>query len=108
MVYSQCWLVVMWLVPRETAAIFCVHHTTCHHFMQSHICRVHVCLAVTCHLHFWQNDQDLFSATAVTWYQMCLIKYYLIEWYFFFFFLLLLYLFVCVCQLDFVFQFVFD
>ena len=28
---------------------------------QSHICRVlqHVCLAVTCHLHFWQNDQAL-------------------------------------------------
>ena len=33
------------------------NHTPC----QSHICRVlqHVCLAVTCHLHFWQNDQDL-------------------------------------------------
>ena len=23
-------------------------------------------LAVTCHLHFWQNDQDLLCATAVT------------------------------------------
>ena len=23
--------------------------------MQSHIRRVHACLAVTCHLHFWQN-----------------------------------------------------
>ena len=27
---------------------------------------VYVCLAVTCHLHFWQNDRDLFHATAVT------------------------------------------
>ena len=24
------------------------------------------CLAVTCHLHFWQNDRDLLRATAVT------------------------------------------
>ena len=23
-------------------------------------------LAVTCHLHFWQNDQDLLCATVVT------------------------------------------
>ena len=36
------------------------------HFIQSHIGRVYVCLAVTCHLHFWQNDQDLLRATAVT------------------------------------------
>ena len=27
----------------------------------------YVCLAVTCHLHFWQNDRDILSATAVTW-----------------------------------------
>ena len=25
-----------------------------------------MCLAVTCHLHFWQNDRDLLRATAVT------------------------------------------
>ena len=37
------------------------------HFIQSHIRKVHVCLAVTCHLHFWQNDQDLLRATVVTW-----------------------------------------
>ena len=36
------------------------------HFIQSHICSMHVCLAVTCHLHFWQNDQDLVCATVVT------------------------------------------
>ena len=36
------------------------------HFIQSHIGRVYVCLAVTCHLHFWQNDRDLLHAAAVT------------------------------------------
>ena len=25
-----------------------------------------MCLAVTCHLHLWQNDQDLLHASAVT------------------------------------------
>ena len=34
--------------------------------LQSHIRMVHVCLAVTSHLHFWQNDQDLLCATAET------------------------------------------
>ena len=34
--------------------------------MQSHIRKVHTCLAVTCHLHFWQNDRDCLRATAVT------------------------------------------
>ena len=27
---------------------------------------VYACLAVTCHLHFWQNDQDFLRATVVT------------------------------------------
>ena len=36
------------------------------HFIQSHTGRVYVCLDVTCHLHFWKNDQDLLRATAVT------------------------------------------
>ena len=68
---------------------FCLHHSAMHqvtvslhskrsvytiqpctrlqcHFIQSHIGRVYVCLAVTCHLHFWQNDWDLLCATAVT------------------------------------------
>ena len=46
---------------------FCVHHTPMHHdFMQSHIHKVHACLAITCHLHFSQTDQDLLHATAVT------------------------------------------
>ena len=34
--------------------------------MESHIRKVHACLAVICHLHIWQNDQDLLSATAGT------------------------------------------
>ena len=34
--------------------------------MQSHIRKVRACLAVTCHLHFWQNDRDLLRASAVT------------------------------------------
>ena len=33
--------------------------------MQSHIHKVHACLAVTCHLHFGQNDRGLLCATAV-------------------------------------------
>ena len=36
------------------------------HFMQSHMCRTHVCLELICHLHFWQNDQDLPRDTALT------------------------------------------
>ena len=36
------------------------------HFMQSHTRKVHAYLAVTCHLHFWQNYQDLVCATVVT------------------------------------------
>ena len=34
--------------------------------MQSHIHKVYACLAVTCRLHFWQNDRGLLRATAVT------------------------------------------
>ena len=30
------------------------------------MCSVHVCSAVTCHLHFWQNNQDRLHATMVT------------------------------------------
>ena len=32
------------------------------HFIQSHIRRAHACLAVTCHLHFWQDDRDRLRA----------------------------------------------
>ena len=60
-----------WLVPYETAAVsaqvLCTpyNHVSCH-FMQSHIRKAYVCLAVTCHLHFWQNDWDRLRVTAVT------------------------------------------
>ena len=59
-----------WLVPHETAVIsarsvYPNNHAPCH-FMQSHIRKVFSCLAVTCHQHFQQNDQDLLHATAVT------------------------------------------
>ena len=60
-----------WLVPHETAAVsaqvLCTpyNHAQCH-IMQSHIRKVYACLAVTCHLHIWQNDRDLLHATAVT------------------------------------------
>ena len=58
-----------WLVPHETATVsahvLCTpyNHAPCH-FLQSHIRKVYACLAVTCHLHFWQNDRDLLRATA--------------------------------------------
>ena len=58
-------------MPHETAAVsaqlLCTpyNHAPCH-FMPSHIHKVYACLAVTCHLHFWQNDRDLLRATAVT------------------------------------------
>ena len=60
-----------WLVPHETAAVsaqvLCTpyNHAPCH-FMQSHIREVYACLAVTCHVHVWQNDRGLLRATAVT------------------------------------------
>ena len=67
-VYLQRCLVVTWLVPRETAAcsarsLYIIQPCTMsRHFMQSHIRRVLGCLAVTCRLHFRQNDRDLLRA----------------------------------------------
>ena len=57
-------------MPHKTAAVsaqvVCTpyNHAPCY-FMQSHIRKVYACLAVTCHLHFWQNDRGLLRATAV-------------------------------------------
>ena len=47
---------------------FCVHHTTVHHVTSCKATYVRCMrvLAVTCHLHFWQNDRDFLRATAVT------------------------------------------
>ena len=52
------------LLSRRVLCTPC-NHAPCH-FMQSHISTVHACLAVTYHMHFWQNDRDLLRATAVT------------------------------------------
>ena len=75
LLHGWCHVVVAWLVPREMlpfrrkfCVFYCVQPYTrlqCH-FIQSHIGGVYVCLAVTCHLRFWQNDQDLLRAIAVT------------------------------------------
>ena len=47
---------------------FCVHHTTMHLVTSCKATYVRCiqCLAVTCNLHFWQNDLGLLCATAVT------------------------------------------
>ena len=55
----------MKLLPSRRVLCTPYNHTPCH-FMQSHIRKVYACLAVTCHLHFWQNDRGLLRATAVT------------------------------------------
>ena len=55
----------MKLLPSRRVLCTPYNHAPCH-FMQSQIHKVYACLAVTCHLHFWQNDQDLLRATAVT------------------------------------------
>ena len=57
----------MWNCCHLGTHYLCTPHTSLQcHFIQSHIGRVHVCLAVTWHLHFWQNDWDLVHATVVT------------------------------------------
>ena len=69
--YTTVWLLHGWchmkLLPSWHT--FYVHQTNCTslqcHHNWSLLCRVHVCLAVTCHLHFQHNDQDLLHATAV-------------------------------------------
>ena len=47
---------------------FCVHHTTMLHVTscKATLRKVYACFAVTCYLHFRQNDRDLSRATAVT------------------------------------------
>ena len=66
-VYLQRWhgWCHMKLLPSRCVLCTPYNHAPCH-FMQSYIRKVYACLAVTCHLHFWQNDQDLLHATAVT------------------------------------------
>ena len=54
----------MKLQPSWSVMCTLYNHILCH-FIHSRIYRVHACSAVTCHLHFWQNDRDLLHATAV-------------------------------------------
>ena len=63
----KCWhgWCHMKLLPSRLVLCTRFNHASCH-FMQSYIRKVYACLAVTCHLHFWQNDRDLLRATAVT------------------------------------------
>ena len=66
-VYLQCWRSWCHMKLLSCQHVLCTPYNPAPcHFMQSRICRVHACLAVTCHLHFWQNDRDLLRATAVT------------------------------------------
>jgi len=74
--WLQRCLVVTWLVLCETARRLYLGSSSVYtiqpcnslqcHFIQSHLRRVHARLALTCHLHFRQNDQNLLHATAVT------------------------------------------
>ena len=66
-VYLQHWHGWCQIKLQLSQRKFCVHHTNhapCH-FVQSHIRKVYACLAVTCQLHFWQNDWDLLCANVV-------------------------------------------
>ena len=45
--------------PYKNAPVYAEYYV-----IRSHKCRVHVSLAITCHLHFWQNDPDLLRATV--------------------------------------------
>ena len=50
-----------------SAQVLCTPYNNApYHFMQSYIPKVYACLAVTCRLHFWQNDRGLLRATTVT------------------------------------------
>ena len=66
-VYLQRWHGWCHLKLQPSRQVLCTpyNHAPCD-FMQSHIRKVYACLAVTCHLHFWQNDRDLLCASAVT------------------------------------------
>ena len=59
-----------WLVPHETAAVsarslYTIQPYTMSLYAKSYIRKVRAYLAVTCRLHFWQNDRGLLRATAV-------------------------------------------
>ena len=67
-VYLQRWHGWCHMKLQPSRRKSCVHHTTMLHVTscKTTYFKVYACLAVTCHLHFWQNDRDLLRATAVT------------------------------------------
>ena len=67
MVYLQRWHGWCHMKLQPSPRVLCTpyNHAPCH-FMQSYIRKVQAYLAVTCHLHFWQNDRGLLRATAET------------------------------------------
>ena len=62
---ALAWLVPHEMLPSRRVLYTPYNHASCH-FTQSHIHKVYACLAVTCHLHFWQNDRDFLRVTVVT------------------------------------------
>ena len=57
----------MKLLPSRRILCTPSNHAPCHvPSCKAIIHRLHACVAVTCQLHFWQNDLDLLLATAVT------------------------------------------
>ena len=54
-----------WNLPSRRKLCTPYNHAPCH-LMQSHIRKVYACLAVTCHLHFWQNDRIFYVLLRVT------------------------------------------
>ena len=64
----KCWHGWCHIKLQPSRRKFCVHHTTMHHVTSCKATYVRCMrvLAVTCRLHFWQNDRDLLHATAVT------------------------------------------
>ena len=66
--YSTVWLLQHRCQVPIFVHISCIpykHAPVYSHFIKTYICSVYVCLAVTCHQHFGQNDQDLLHAAAV-------------------------------------------
>ena len=64
--YDAVWFLYGWCHVKNASvsAHFLYTMQPCtmpHHLEQSHIRRAHAYFAVTCRLHFWQNDRVLFS-----------------------------------------------
>ena len=68
MVYLQRWHGWCHMKLQPSRRKSCVHYTTMLHVTSCKATYVRCMgvLAVTCHLHFWQNDRDLLRATLVT------------------------------------------